>query len=76
MKKWLRVQNSNWYTKRIDDDVPRWRKAVEGDGHRAKKKKMKCVVHPSVCAMGMLKEFKEICGSQTCVVRRFGQPSY
>jgi hypothetical protein len=32
MKKWLRVQNSNWYKKGINALVPRWQKAVEVDG--------------------------------------------
>jgi hypothetical protein len=32
VNKWLRVQNSNWYTKGIDALVSRWRKAVQFDG--------------------------------------------
>jgi hypothetical protein len=37
VKKWLRVQNSNWYKKGIDALVSRWRKAAEVDGDYVEK---------------------------------------
>jgi hypothetical protein len=37
VKKWLRVQISDWYKKGLDALVYRWRKAVEVDGDYVEK---------------------------------------
>jgi hypothetical protein len=46
MKKWLQVQNLNWYTKGIDVRV----------GSSRSRRKTRCVIHPSSYPMSRLKE--------------------